>query len=75
MRSTITVERLPQSNGSYLLGPDVCRMLGTIVGISTVQVENQYIDRAIVSYDWSDPDRNFDRIDSLLAAKGMRRVP
>lgn len=74
MRSVITVERLPQSHGSYLLGADVSRMLGTIVGISTVQVENQFIDRATLSYDWTDANRNFDQIDSLLASKGMRRV-
>lgn len=74
MRSVITVERLPQSHGSYLLGADVSRMLGTIVGISTVQVENQFIDRATLSYDWTDANRNFDQIDSLLESKGIRRV-
>jgi hypothetical protein len=74
MRSMITVERLPQSHGSYLLGPDVSKMLGTIVGISAVSIENQFIDRATLSYDWSDADRNFDRIDNLLESKGMRRV-
>jgi len=74
MRSVITVERLPQSHGSYLLGADVSRMLGTIVGISTVQVENQFIDRATLSYDWTDANRNFDQIDSLLESRGIRRV-
>ena len=74
MRAMITVERLPNSHGSYLLGPDVSKMLGTIVGISAVSVENQYIDRATLTYDWSDPDRNFERIDGLLESKGMRRV-
>lgn len=74
MRSMITVERLPNSHGSYLLGPDVSRMLGTIVGVSEVNIENQFIDRVTLSYLWSDADRDFDRIDNLLAAKGMRRV-
>lgn len=74
MRSMITVERLPHSHGSYMLGPDVSKMLGTIIGISAVSVENQYIDRATLSYDWTDADRNFDRIDNLLESKGMRRV-
>jgi len=74
MRSMITVERLPNSHGSYLLGPDISKMLGTIWGISAIHIENQYIDRATVSYDWTDNDRNFDRIDNLLASKGMRRV-
>jgi len=74
MRSMITVERLPTSNGSYLLGSDVLRMLSTIVGISAVNIENQFIDRAILSYEWTDTARDFGQIDHLLESKGMRRV-
>jgi hypothetical protein len=74
MRSMITVERLPNSHGSYLLGPDVSKMLGTIFGISEVSIESQFIDRATLSYQSSELDRSFDRIDELLATKGMRRV-
>jgi hypothetical protein len=74
MRAMITIERLPQSTGSYLLGPDVSKILSTIYGISAVHIENQYIDRATLSYDWTDADRNFDRIDNILSSKGMRRV-
>ncbi len=74
MRSMITVERLPTSHGSYLLGDDVSKILGTVVGISAVNIENQFIDRATVSYDWTDATRDFDRIDFLLKSKGMRRV-
>ena len=74
MRAMITIERLPQSTGSYLLGPDVSEMLSTIYGISAVHIENQYIDRATLSYDWTDADRNFARIDNILESKGMRRV-
>lgn len=75
MRSTIMIERLPTSNGSYLLGDDASRLLSTIAGVSAVSVVNQFIDRATVSYEWSDPARDFDRIDFLLKSKGMRRVP
>ena len=74
MRSTITVERLPTSYGSYLLGDEVSRILGTVVGVSAINVENQFIDRTIVSYDWTDAARDFDHIDFLLKSKGMRRV-
>jgi hypothetical protein len=74
MRTMITVERLPASNGSYLLGPDASRMLSTIVGISAVSIERQFIDRATLTYEWSDPARDFERIDHLLESKGMRRV-
>ncbi|HEV7490322.1 MAG TPA: hypothetical protein VGO25_05915 [Rhodanobacteraceae bacterium] len=70
----ITVVRLPTSHGSYLLGDDLSRILGTVVGISAVSIENQFLDRATVSYDWADATRDFDRIDHLLKAKGMRRV-
>ena len=74
LRLIITVERLPTSHGSYLLGDDVSKILRTVAGVSAVQVESQFIDRATVSYSWSDPDRDFDRIDFLLKSKGMRRV-
>jgi hypothetical protein len=75
MRAMITIERLPQSTGSYLLGTDVSKMLSTIYGISAVHIENEYIDRATLSYDWTDADRNFDKIDNILLSRGMRRVP
>jgi hypothetical protein len=74
MRSMITIERLPASHGSYLIGPDASKMLGTILGISAVHIENQYIDRATLSYDWTDLGRDFVRIDNLLESKGMRRI-
>ena len=74
MRSMITVERMRTSNGSYLLGSDASKMLSTIVGISAVNIENQFIDRATLSYEWSDTTRDFERIDHLLKSKGMRRV-
>jgi len=57
-----------------LLGPDVSKMLRTIFGISEVNIESQFIDRATLSYQSAEIDRNFDRIDELLATKGMRRV-
>ena len=74
MRAMISVERLPDSHGSYLLGPDASRMLSTVVGISEVNIENQFIDRATLSYEWTDPARDFARIDQLLETKGMRRI-
>ena len=74
MRSTITVERLRTSHGSYLLGEEVSGILGTVVGVSAVKVENQFIDLTTVSYDWTDTARDFDRIDFLLKSQGMRRV-
>ncbi len=74
MRSMITVERLPNSHGSYLLGAGASKMLSTIVGISDVSIEKQYIDRATLSYVWADSSRNFEKIDHLLESKGMRRV-
>jgi len=74
MRSMITVERLPSSYGSYLLGLDAAKVLAAVTGISEVHVENQYIDRATLSYDWSDEQRDFERIDQVLDSKGMRRI-
>ena len=74
MRSMITVERLPSSYDSYLLGLDAAKVLAAVTSISEVHVENQYIDRATLSYDWSDEQRDFERIDQVLDSKGMRRI-
>jgi len=74
MRATITIERLPASTGSYLLGHDVSEMLSAMSGISAINIEQQYIDRATLSYEWDDERRNFAGIDAALDSKGMRRV-
>ena len=74
MRSMITVERLPSSYGSYLLGLDAAKILSAVRGVCEVHVESQYIDRATLSYDWSDGAHDFERIDQVLDSKGMRRI-
>jgi hypothetical protein len=74
MRNTITVERTATSYGSYLVGADATRVLVAISGITAIQVEKQYIDRATISFEWSERQPNFDRIDAMLQSKGMQRV-
>lgn len=74
MRIAIAVERLRASNGSYLVGPDATRILTAIHGVSAVRVERQYIDRAVLSYEWTDATRDLVGIDQTLSSKGMRRV-
>lgn len=74
MRATIMVERLSTSNGSYLIGAEATSILAAIEGISSVQVEKQFIDRATLSYESNDRRQNFDRIDQMLQSRGMQRV-
>jgi hypothetical protein len=74
MRNTITVERSATSYGSYLVGADATRVLVAISGITAIQVEKQYIDRATISFESSERSPNFDRIDAMLQLKGMQRV-
>jgi hypothetical protein len=74
MRAVITIERLPSSHGSYLIGRDASDSLASIDGVSAITIEQQYIDRATLSYVWADRSRNFGLIDEVLLTKGMRRV-
>lgn len=74
MRNTITVERKATSYGSYLVGADATQVLIAVSGISSIQVEKQYIDRATLSFEWNERRPNFDRIDMMLQSKGMQRV-
>jgi hypothetical protein len=74
MRANITVARHRTSVSSYLVGADAIAILSSIEGISAVQLDSQYIDGATLSYECGDRFHNFDRIDQMLDAKGMRRV-
>ena len=74
MRAVITIERLPASHGSYLIGRDASEILASVEGVSAITIESQYIDRATLSYVWADRSRDFTFIDEVLYAKGMRRV-
>jgi hypothetical protein len=74
MRSTMTVARHPTSFGSYLIGGEVLRILSSIEGITAVRIDRQYLEGASLSYESADRCQNFDRIDQMLDAVGMRRV-
>jgi hypothetical protein len=74
MRALITIERLPTSNGSYLIGRDAFDILASIDGVSAITIEKQFIDRATLSYVWADRSHDFTSIDNMLHTKGMRRV-
>lgn len=74
MRIAIAVERLRASCGSYLVGPDATKVLAAIQGVSAIRLESQSIDRAVLSYEWTDAGRDLAGIDQTLWSKGMRRV-
>ena len=73
MRSSIFVRR-DSSFTSYLIGNAACKVLSSINGISAPVVDREYIDRADLSYESSDPGQNLDQIDRLLQAEGMHRL-
>jgi hypothetical protein len=73
-RSTITVERMPATYGTTLLGAHATQILATVDGVSAVRVEDQYLDLAMLSYEWTAPDSGSSGIDRTLWSKGMRRV-
>jgi hypothetical protein len=73
VRKSIFVRR-DSGLASYLIGNDVCKVLSSIKGVSAPVVDRQYIDRADLSYESNDSSLNFEQIDRLLEAKGMRRM-
>lgn len=80
MRCSMMVRKESSSVEISVIGTEASQVLSAIDGISDVRVENQYIDRAILSFDWSDGRSNFDFrpdfdvIDRNLQAKGMHRM-
>jgi len=74
MRATILIERLPTSYGSYMVGAEATQILGEVSGVTDVLVEKQFIDRAMLSFEFGDHTLGFDSIDRVLRSKGMHRV-
>jgi hypothetical protein len=73
-RSKITIERMPATYGTALLGASATRVLASVDGVSAVRVEDQYLDLAMLSYEWTAPVSGAAGIDRTLWSKGMRRV-
>jgi hypothetical protein len=65
---------------TYVVGTEASKILSGITGVTAVTVENQYGDRATLSYDWKadaavfDSRLNFDEIDRQLQSRGMHRM-
>jgi len=73
-RSRITIERIPATYGSSLLGASATQVLASVDGVSAVQIEDQYLDLAMLSYAWTAPAGDSAGIDRTLWSNGMRRV-
>ena len=73
-RSRITIERMPATYGTALLGARATQVLASGDGISAVRIEDQYVDLAMLSYLWTAPASNSAGIDRTLWSNGMRRV-
>ena len=74
------VKRESDSAETYVIGTEASAVLAAISGISDVKVENQYLDRATLSFEWKggrtnfDSRLNFDDIDRILQSRGMHRM-
>lgn len=74
------VKRLSASTESYVIGKEASEVLAAVAGISDVKIENQYVDRATLSFEWKagrtnfDSRLNFDDIDRILQSRGMHRM-
>ena len=64
----------------YVIGTEASKVLSEVRGISDVRIENQYVDRATLTFEWDggrsnfDSRPNFDEIDKNLQSKGMHRM-
>lgn len=74
MQITITVVRAPSHNTAHEVGSNAKRILAGVDGVSAVRIERHEIDRATLSYEWTDPGTNRISIDETLKVGGMRRV-
>ena len=73
-RSRITIERMSATYGTSLLGASATRVLASVDGVSAVRIEDQYVDLAMLSYEWAAPASGSAGIDRTLWSNGMRRV-
>lgn len=80
MRSAMMIRRNSFSTETYVIGTEACRILSDVRGITNVCVENQYVDRVTLTFEWDgglsnfDTRPNFDHIDAQLQAMGMNRM-
>lgn len=80
MRSSIMVKRESASVETYVIGAEALNVLSAVPGITEVRIENQYVDRATLSFRWDggrsnyDSRLNFDDLDRNLQSKGMHRM-
>lgn len=80
MRSSMMVMKKSACVEIYVVGAEASKILSGISGVTAVQIENQYIDRATLSFDWKadkmvfDSRLNFDEIDKQLQSRGMHRM-
>lgn len=80
MRSSMMIKGESASGDVDVVGQEACEVLSKIRGISDVKIENQYVDRAALSFEWEggrsnfDSGSAFDEIDGVLQSRGMRRM-
>jgi hypothetical protein len=74
------VKRKSSSTETYFIGVEASRILSDVRGITDVRVENQYVDRVTLSFEWDGGLSNFDsrpdlnEIDAKLQVMDMHRM-
>ena len=80
MRSSMIIRRGSASHETYVIGDEASKVLAAVQGITDVRIENQYVDRATLTFDWEagrknfDSRLNYDEIDAELQSRGMHRM-
>jgi hypothetical protein len=74
------VKRNSFATETYVIDTEACRILSSVRGITDVRVENRYIDRVTLSFEWDGGLSNFDSrpnfgcVDAQLQVMGMHRM-
>lgn len=74
------VTRKSSSTETFVIGAEASRILSDVRGITDVRIENQYVDRVTLSFDWDgglsnfDSRPDFDEIDTRLQVLDMHRM-
>ncbi len=80
MRSSMMVRKTSSCLETYVIGTEASKVLSTMTGVSAVKVENQYSDRATLSFEWKadatvfDSKLDFDELDRQLQLRGLHRM-
>jgi len=80
MRSSMMIKKSSNAAELYVISAEASRILANVRGVTDVRIENQYVDRVTLSFEWDGGTTNFDsrldfgEIDTNLQAIGLHRM-